>query len=146
MPKFVVVTMTFDGTDGQNQQPELPITLMKFHITVIVISQQELVTVVCGQCTKQNCKRLSSVPSTLSACPQTKPVLPLSFPRHAMSNLSLKISHEVQISGYFRASFIFPIRKVFFMKSNLHVPCYTLTLLLCTPDIKNKLFSSSSCI
>lgn len=38
MPKFVVVTMTFDGTDRQNQQPELPITLMKFHITVIVIS------------------------------------------------------------------------------------------------------------
>lgn len=38
MPKFVVVTMTFDGTDGQNQEPELPIIPMKFHIAVIVIS------------------------------------------------------------------------------------------------------------
>lgn len=52
MPTFVVVTMTFEGTEGQKQQPELPITPMKFHITLIIISQQELVTVVCRQCTK----------------------------------------------------------------------------------------------
>lgn len=52
MLKFVVLTMTFDGTEGQKQEPDLPITPMKFHITMIIISQQELVTVVCRQCTK----------------------------------------------------------------------------------------------
>lgn len=38
MPKFVVVTITFDGREGKKQQHELPIIPMKFHITVIVIS------------------------------------------------------------------------------------------------------------
>lgn len=86
------------------------------------------------------------MPSILSACPQKKPVLPLSFLRHTVSNLSLKICNEVQISDYSRASLFFLLGRGFFMISNLHIPCYTLSLVLCTLDIKNKLFSSSTSI
>lgn len=52
MPKFVIVTVTLDGRKGQKTETELSITPVKFHITVIIISQQELVTVVSRQCTK----------------------------------------------------------------------------------------------
>lgn len=43
---------------------------------------------------------------------------------------------------------IFPIRKGFFMLPNLHVPCYTLSLVLCTQghNKQHKLFFSSSSI
>lgn len=44
----------------------------------------------------------------------------------------------------FQPFIIFLTRKAFFMIANLHVPCYTLSFVLCTLDIKNKLFSSSS--
>lgn len=70
-----------------------------------------------------------------SVIPETCCVQPVLKNLHWSPNLRL-----------FQGFLIFPIRKVFCMIPNLHVPCYTLSLVLCTLHLKNKLFFSSSSI